>query len=198
MARRRLQHNKPTNSTTNHRVWRRATRSSIQYSLEFHEGKICLYYQLYNSTYKGTRRTCLGLPPPPHMTEGVPNLPAEGVSGMPNAGWGMGPPNVAMQAMRDAPPMSGPITSQYSGFALALKHWCGISLLLDSHLSNIQRFLLKVHQTGFPRNSICSGNSCKIPFARTRTRLQTHQESRHVFGAQLNGIIQTQSGNPDH
>jgi hypothetical protein len=43
---------------------------------------------------------------------------------------------------------------------------CGISPLLDSHLANIQRFLLKVHQTRFPRNSICSGNSHKIPFAR--------------------------------
>ncbi len=42
---------------------------------------------------------------------------------------------------------------------------CGISLLLDSHLANIQQFLLKVCQMGFPRNSICSGNSCKIPFA---------------------------------
>ncbi len=41
---------------------------------------------------------------------------------------------------------------------------CGIPLLLDSHLANIQWFLLKVHQTWFPRNSICSGNSCKNPF----------------------------------
>jgi hypothetical protein len=42
---------------------------------------------------------------------------------------------------------------------------CGISPLLDSHLANIQQFLLKVHQTRFPRNSICSANSHKIPFA---------------------------------
>ena len=43
---------------------------------------------------------------------------------------------------------------------------CKISLLLDSHLANIQQFLLKVRQTRFPRNSIRSGNSRKIPFAR--------------------------------
>ncbi len=43
---------------------------------------------------------------------------------------------------------------------------CGISLLLDSHLANIQQFLLKIHQTRFSQNSICSGNSRKIPFAR--------------------------------
>ncbi len=42
---------------------------------------------------------------------------------------------------------------------------CGISLLLDSHLVNIQHFLLKVRQTRFLQNSICSGNSCKITFA---------------------------------
>jgi hypothetical protein len=42
---------------------------------------------------------------------------------------------------------------------------CGISLLLDSHLVNIQQFLLKVWQTRFPRNSICSGSSHKFPFA---------------------------------
>jgi hypothetical protein len=44
-------------------------------------------------------------------------------------------------------------------------HSCGISLLLDSPLANIQQFLLKVCQTRFPRNSFCSGNSRKIPFA---------------------------------
>jgi hypothetical protein len=43
---------------------------------------------------------------------------------------------------------------------------CGISPLLDSHLANIQQFLLKVCQTRFQRNSIHSGNSRKIPFAR--------------------------------
>jgi hypothetical protein len=69
----------------------------------------------------------------------------------------------------------------------------GISLLLDSHLANIQQFLLKVRQR----------DSREIPFAQeipakfhslgTWTRLQTCQESCHVFGAQLNGIIQTQS-----
>ncbi len=42
---------------------------------------------------------------------------------------------------------------------------CGISLLLDSHLVNIQQFLLKVCQTRFPQNSICSENSHEIPFA---------------------------------
>jgi hypothetical protein len=42
---------------------------------------------------------------------------------------------------------------------------CGISPLLDSHIANIQRFLLKVCQTRFLRNSICSGNSRKIPFS---------------------------------
>jgi hypothetical protein len=42
---------------------------------------------------------------------------------------------------------------------------CGISLLLDSHLVNIQRFSLKVCHTRFPRNSIRSENSRKIPFA---------------------------------
>ncbi len=41
---------------------------------------------------------------------------------------------------------------------------CRISLVSDSHLAYIQRFLLKVYQTRFPRNSICSGSSCKIPF----------------------------------
>jgi hypothetical protein len=51
-------------------------------------------------------------------------------------------------------------------------------------------------------------DSHKIPFAkkipttfhllRTRTRLQTRRESRHVFGAQMNGTIQTQRGNPAH
>ncbi len=40
---------------------------------------------------------------------------------------------------------------------------CGISLLLDSHLANIQQFLLKVCQMRFPRNSIRSENSHKIP-----------------------------------
>ncbi len=43
---------------------------------------------------------------------------------------------------------------------------CGISPLLDSHKANIQQFLLKVHQTRFRGNSICSGNSHKISFAR--------------------------------
>jgi hypothetical protein len=43
---------------------------------------------------------------------------------------------------------------------------CGISLLLDSHLANCQQFLLKVCQMRFPRNSVCSRNSRKIPFAR--------------------------------
>jgi hypothetical protein len=42
---------------------------------------------------------------------------------------------------------------------------CGISLLLDSHLANIQQFLIKVCQTRFLQISICSGNACKIPFA---------------------------------
>jgi hypothetical protein len=72
---------------------------------------------------------------------------------------------------------------------------CGISLLLDSYLANIQRFLLKVRQTRFPRNSICSGNSRKIPFAPDSDWLRTCQESRHVFGAQLNGTKQLQSRN---
>jgi hypothetical protein len=55
------------------------------------------------------------------MTKEVPNFPAEGVSSMLNAGWGIGPPNMATQAMRDAPPTGGPTTSQYLGFALALE-----------------------------------------------------------------------------
>ncbi len=73
---------------------------------------------------------------------------------------------------------------------------CRISLLLDSHLANIQQFLQKVCQTRFPRNSIHSGNYRKIPFARDSDSTPNCKESCHVFGAQLNGIIQTQSGNP--
>ncbi len=44
-------------------------------------------------------------------------------------------------------------------------HHCAISLLLDSHLANIQHFFLKVRQTRFQQNYICSGNSHKILFA---------------------------------
>jgi hypothetical protein len=73
---------------------------------------------------------------------------------------------------------------------------CGISLLLDSHLANIWRFLLKICQTRILQNSICSGNSRKIPFAQDLNSTRTHQESCHEFGAILNGTIQkTQSRN---
>ncbi len=41
----------------------------------------------------------------------------------------------------------------------------GFSLLSDSHLAIIQRFLLQVCQPRFLQNSICSGNSRKTPFA---------------------------------
>jgi hypothetical protein len=49
---------------------------------------------------------------------------------------------------------------------LSVTKECENSLLLDSNLANIQQILLKVRQTSFPRNSIHSGNSRKIPFAR--------------------------------
>ncbi len=54
--------------------------------------------------------------------------------------------------------------TQHSGeVSLIFTMQCGISLLSYSHLANIKQFLLKVSQTRFPQNSICSGNFREIP-----------------------------------